>query len=66
MSRWLGPPARKCHCGSGEYSEEVYDAKGIYVTRVCSKCRSEKLKGFRQEIFDDPGYECDEPIEEEE
>ena len=52
-----------CPCGSGLESEDIYDARGIYVARVCPKCRKERLKGYRQDIFDDPDYECDEPIE---
>lgn len=65
MSSWL-PTAKVCNCGSGLQSEEVHDARGIYVTRVCPSCRAEKLKGFRAEIFSDPHYEVDEPIDEEE
>lgn len=54
---------RLCPCGSGEYPEDVYDARGIYVACVCDKCRKERLRGYRLEIFDDSDYECDEPIE---
>ncbi len=56
--------SKKCHCGSGEYPEEVYDARGIYIARVCSQCREEKLSIYRSDIFTDPGYQVDEPIEE--
>jgi len=55
---------KECNCGSGEPREEVCDARGIFVTFVCDKCREEKLSGFRPEIFDNPNYECDEAIEE--
>jgi len=41
-----------------------FDAKGIYLCRVCEVCREAKLAGFRQEIL--TGYtqaDVDEPIE---
>lgn len=59
----LGSGPRPCPCGSGEESEEVHDAKGIYIGRVCDRCRKERLAGFRPEVLTDPDYTCDEPIE---
>lgn len=53
----------KCHCGSGEIPESVHDARGIFVTYCCDECRSEKLQGYRPEIFTNPQYEADEPID---
>lgn len=53
-------------CNSGLYHEPVYDAKGIYVTGVCTKCWEEALSKYRPEIFTDPNYEADEQIEEDE
>ena len=53
---------RKCTCDSGKWGEEVYDARGIYVTIVCDHCRDDKLGGYRVDIFTDPNYECDEDI----
>ena len=53
-------------CDSGLYHEEVYDARGIYVGKVCEKCKEETLGGYRPEIFNDPSYAVDEPIDEEE
>ena len=50
-----------CNCGSGEYREAIYDGYGIFLAYVCDKCRKEKLKGFRKDIFEN--YDCDEPIE---
>lgn len=55
---------RPCTCGSGLASEEVLDARGIYVCRVCDKCREVKLRGYRPEVLTDPNYLADEPIEE--
>lgn len=59
-------------CCGGHSNEEddgwpVYDAKGIYLTRVCEKCEKEKLGAYRPEILS--GYtqdDVDEPIEGEE
>ena len=45
-----------CSCGSGLYREEVKDAKGIFVTYACDRCRSHKLEGYRPEIFTDSNY----------
>lgn len=55
---------RPCSCGSGLPREAVYDARNIFVAYVCDECRDRRLSGFRTEIFDDPNYECDEPIDE--
>ena len=44
-----------------------YDAQGIYLCRVCDKCRKAKLAGYRPEILS--GYtqaDVAEPIEPEE
>jgi hypothetical protein len=54
---------RPCSCGSGLESEEVCDARGIYICRVCDRCRDTKLRGYRPEVLTDPHYEADEPIE---
>lgn len=55
-------PVDPCVCGSGEYAEPIYDARGIYITRACVMCEAEKTKGFRPEIFTDSNYEHDEPL----
>lgn len=52
-----------CSCGSGLPFEREYDAQGIYLCRVCPKCRKEKLSHYRPEILS--GYnqsDVDEPI----
>jgi hypothetical protein len=56
--------SNECSCGSGEQPEEVYDARGIYLTKVCSKCREEKLSHYRKDVLEDPEYWHDEPIDE--
>ena len=59
-------PLTECPCGSGEYPEDLYDARGIYCCSVCTKCKSKRRREFWAEIFTNPQYECDEPIEPEE
>jgi hypothetical protein len=53
-----------CSCGSGQYRRELKDARGIFCTFVCDRCERRKREGFRAEIFENPGYEADEPFEE--
>ena len=53
-----------CNCGSGLEKKPVYDARGIFVTYACNKCKTQKLKGYRKDIFTNPQYETDEPIDE--
>jgi hypothetical protein len=51
-------------CDSGLYHEAIYDARGIYVGKVCEKCREKTLAPYRREIFTDSNYEIDETIDE--
>lgn len=60
------PPLRPCHCGSGLERSAEYDARGIFLTYVCEKCRKEKLSHFRPDVLTDPNYWHDEPIDEDE
>jgi hypothetical protein len=48
-------------CGDDGWAE--YDARGIYLTRVCDKCRKAKLAKYRPEVLTDSNYYCDEDIE---
>ena len=57
---------KPCPCGSGMFRLELYDARGIFCTYYCDKCEKEKRAQFRPDIFTNPNYECDEPIEPEE
>ena len=59
---WM-PEPRECNCGSGKIQEPAYDARGIFLTNVCPKCRSKKLSKYRQDVLENPSYEADEPIE---
>ena len=54
---------KACSCGSGLARDEINDARGIFVAYVCDECRDERLNGYRPEIFENPNYEADEPIE---
>lgn len=54
-----------CTCGSGHTSWREYDAQGICLCRVCSKCVDERLSKYRPETL--TGYDqsdVDEQIEE--
>jgi hypothetical protein len=52
-----------CGCGSGKERWPLYDARGIFCAYVCDKCEDKVRAKYRPEIFDDPAYEADEPIE---
>lgn len=52
-----------CPCGSGHEAWPLHDARGIFVSYVCEICEKEKRSRYRSEIFDNPNYETDEPIE---
>jgi len=39
-----------------------HDARGIYLCRVCDRCKRDKLASFRPEVLTDSNYEHDEPI----
>ena len=41
-----------------------YDARGIPLTKVCARCRKAKLETYSPEVLRNPGYDVDEPIEE--
>lgn len=53
-----------CDCGSGEYREAEYDARGIFLCYACWKCRKQKLAKYRPDVLSDPDYWHDEPIDE--
>ena len=56
-----------CSCGSGKEPWAEYDGRGIYLCKVCTKCRREKLAGYRPEILAHyTEADVDEPIEPEE
>ena len=52
-----------CHCGSEKDQYSLYDARGIFVAYVCDDCVEDVKSKYRPEIFTDPNYETDEPID---
>ena len=54
---------QECPCGSKLFPWVEYDARGISIGYVCDSCIKKKKSGYRAEIFDDPGYECDERMD---
>jgi NADH:ubiquinone oxidoreductase subunit D len=59
----MGYTYKPCNCGSGEIWQPVEDARGIFVSYVCSQCEEKKLGGYRKEIFENPNYQTDEFVE---
>lgn len=43
---------------------DEYDARGIYLCRVCVECVDSKLSGYRQDVLTNSNYWHDEPIDE--
>jgi hypothetical protein len=54
----------KCNCGSGLRAEAIYDARNIFLTFACDKCKEQRLRTFRPDVLVDPNYWHDEPIDE--
>lgn len=55
---------RECNCGSGLSRYQLIDARGIFCTYVCERCEAAQRAKYRPDIFTDPAYSADEPIEE--
>lgn len=51
----------ECYCGSKQEAYWIHDGHGIPLCKVCDKCKAQKLKRYRPDIF--TAYEADEPIE---
>jgi hypothetical protein len=54
---------RLCSCDSGLERNAEYDARGIFLTYACDKCRKRKLSGYRADVLADSNYWHDEPID---
>ncbi len=54
---------RLCSCGSCKYPEPIHDYQGIFIASVCDDCREERLAPYNPAIFE-PGFEYDEPLDE--
>jgi len=50
-----------CHRGE---RRQLFDARGIFCCYVCDTCEERKRRVYRMEIFTDPNYSHDEPIDE--
>lgn len=59
----MASKSRPCPCGSGKESWWEHDARGIPLTRVCVKCKQEKLARYRPDVLADPNYWADEAID---
>lgn len=55
--------SKLCPCGSGQPREELRDARGMFCTFICDRCEREKRGRYRADVFDDPQYPADEPID---
>jgi hypothetical protein len=53
------------HICDRDKRRELLDARGIFCCYVCDECEVEKRAGFRPDIFTDPNYPTDEPVDEE-
>jgi hypothetical protein len=53
---------RLCFCGSMLPKNAEYDARGIFITYACTKCRKYKLSGYRANVLADSDYWHDGPI----
>ena len=56
------------HWCKGVYVEDsycwpAYDARGIYLAKVCDECEEEKLSKYRKDVLSNPNYESDEEID---
>ena len=47
----------------GGYSWDEYDARGIFLCRVCDDCQDAKLAQYRPDVLTDASYWHDEPID---
>jgi hypothetical protein len=52
-----------CRCGSGKSRRPLFDARQIFIDYVCDTCEGEVRKSYRPEIFTDPNYQTEEPID---
>lgn len=52
-----------CNCNSGLEKYPLHDARGIFVSYVCENCEKDIKEKYRKDIFENPHYQTDEPIE---
>ena len=54
---------KPCSCESGKPRSLQFDARGIFFTYTCEDCHDRKMAGYRPDVFTDPSYWTDEPID---
>jgi hypothetical protein len=54
-----------CDCPAHLPRRAIRDARNIFCCFVCDGCEEERRARYRPDIFTDPNYWHDEPIEEE-
>lgn len=54
----------ECTCTARAPCRALYDARGIFVAYVCNFCEEAKKAQYRPDIFTDPTYWTDEPVDE--
>ena len=47
----------ECTCGSGEFPQELSDARGIFCCYYCSKCEKKQKSKYRPEVLTDANYD---------
>jgi len=50
-------------CDHPKGRRPLYDARGIFCAYVCDDCERDVRRKFRPDIFENPSYWADEPIE---
>lgn len=54
---------RPCACHAHLPRRPLHDARGIFCAYVCDGCEDDKRAQYRDDVFNDPDYWHDEPIE---
>ena len=62
IRRWKNE-IRYCNCGSRKIPEELNDARGIYIAKVCEDCVEEVKSKYDPAIFTNSRYPTEEQVE---
>ena len=52
-----------CMCGSKLPCRPLMDARRIFVAFVCDECEPRVRRKYRPDVFTDPNYPTEEPVE---
>jgi hypothetical protein len=55
----------KWHICDKDKRRPLHDARGIFCCYVCDECEEDQRAKYRPDIFTDPNYWHDEPIDDE-